>query len=109
MVGVLYPFVASTLLNNVSTFGTVTNIIRRLPTCILLVIQNYSMPLDTKWLEGSTNTVRETVVELKMLLNMELHDNIEFSQGLAEVVFPDYNLPFQIDDSLLNSPRTTHI
>jgi hypothetical protein len=50
------------------------------------------------------NTVKETVVELKRLLNMELHDSIEFSQGLAEAVFPDYNLPFQIDDSLLNGP-----
>ena len=64
-------------------------------------------PLDTKWLEGSANTVRETVVELKRLLNMELRDSIEFSQGLAEAVFPDYNLPFRIDDSLLNGPRTT--
>src|ERR1700720_3425625 len=65
-------------------------------------------PLDTKGLEGSTNTVRETVVELKRLFNNQLRDSIEFSQGLAEAVFPDYNLPFQIDNSLLNGPRTTH-
>lgn len=50
-------------------------------------------PLDTKWLEGSENTVKATVVELKRLLNMELHDSIEFSQSLTEAVFPDYNLP----------------
>jgi hypothetical protein len=49
--------------------------------------------LDTKWLEGSGNTIKETVVELKRLLNMELCDSIELSQSLAEVVFPDENLP----------------
>jgi hypothetical protein len=38
---------------------------------------------------------------------MELCDSIELSQGLAEAVFPDCNLPFRIDDSLLNGPRTT--
>ena len=37
---------------------------------------------------------------------MELRDSIEFSPGLAEACFPDYNLPFRIDDSL-NGPRTT--
>ena len=50
-------------------------------------------PLDTKWLEGSENTVRETVAELKRLLNMELRNSIEFSQSLVEAVFPDDNLP----------------
>lgn len=64
-------------------------------------------PLDTKWLEGSENTVKATVVELKRLLNMELHDSIEFSQSLTEAVFPDYNLPIRIDDDLLNGPRAT--
>lgn len=64
-------------------------------------------PLNSKWLEGSGNTVKETVVELKRLLNMELHDSIELSQNLAEAVFPDQNLPFPIDNSLLNEPRST--
>jgi Fungal protein kinase len=65
-------------------------------------------PLNSKWLEGSGNTVKETVVELKRLLNMELHDSIKLSQNLAEAIFPDQNLPFPIDNSLLNEPQSTH-
>jgi len=33
------------------------------------------------------NTVKETVVELKRLLNMELHDSIEFSKDLQKLFF----------------------
>ena len=65
-------------------------------------------PLDTKWLEGSGNTVRATVAELKKLLNMELHNSLELSQSLAEAVFPDHNLPIRINQSLLDGPRATH-
>jgi Fungal protein kinase len=64
-------------------------------------------PLDTKWLEGSENTVKTTVVELKRLLNMELHNSIECNESLAKAVFPDHNLPIQINDDLLNGPRVT--
>jgi hypothetical protein len=64
--------------------------------------------LDTKWLEGSGNTVKATVAELKKLLNMELRNSVEFSQSLTEAVFPDHNLPIQIDQSLLDGPRATH-
>jgi hypothetical protein len=40
-----------------------------------------------KWLEGLGDTVKETVVELKRLLNMELHNSIELSQDLQKPFF----------------------
>jgi hypothetical protein len=39
---------------------------------------------------------------------MELRNSIEFSQSLTEAVFPDHNLPIQIDQSLLDRPQATH-
>jgi len=81
-------------LNHVDT----TNLIH---TCILHIIQNCS---TTKWLEGSENAVKETVAELKRLLQVELHNSIEPKQSLTEAIFPDDNLP--INDN--NGPQTTH-
>ena len=53
-------------------------------------------PLDTKWLEGSGNIVKVMVAELKKLLNMELHNSVEFSQSLTEAVFPITIFLFQL-------------
>jgi len=38
---------------------------------------------------------------------MELCNSVEFSQSLTEAVFPNHNLPIQIDQSLLDRPQAT--
>ena len=65
-------------------------------------------PLDTKWLEGSENMIKVTVVELKRLLNMELQDSIKSSQSLTETIFPYHSLPIWIENDLFNNSHATH-